>query len=290
MMKSFAISFLAAFVTVDAATQIAVLEFGQEGTIRRTSGHSETTLEGIKSFWSSLHNRKSSSLHHAGMPMVPDLFRQPNVGIAISISGNSVDLSTLSGFASMFDMESTVGVLEVPGSHSQAILDNILDVTEASAETLAQSVNDHSKKSGLTGIKVLVDNKSLQSLDRQMVDLMSELKVLALSTKKSIVVHLILEDDQNLSRRRLEDQNANGENIEDDKEVNGYYGYAYMNQYGEWVTPYKTMFQIQYFNVVTWTAIGLVFLLFYTIFLMAYMPLEPDTLLFGESAKFVGDE
>jgi hypothetical protein len=292
MMKSVAISFLATFAAVNAATQIAVLEFGQGGTVRRASGqNAETTVEGITSFWSSLHHRKSSSLQYAGMPVVPDLFRQPDVGIVISISGNGVDLSTLPGVASMFEMESAVGVLEVPGSQSQAMLDTIVDVSEASTETLAQSVMDHAKKNGLSGIKVLVDNDNVHSVDSQLIAVMSELKISAQSLEKSIIVHLIVEEDRGISRRRrLEDQDQNGENGEDDKESNGYYGYAYMNQYGEWVTPYKTMFQIQYFNVVTWTAICLVFLLLYTIFLMANMPLEPDTLLFGESAKFVGDE
>jgi hypothetical protein len=28
------------------------------------------------------------------------------------------------------------------------------------------------------------------------------------------------------------------------------------NNYGEWVTPYKTMFQIQYFNVNLWTSLS----------------------------------
>jgi hypothetical protein len=290
MMKSIVFSLLATFASVDAATQVAVLEFGQGGTVRRASGqNAETTAEGVTSFWSSLHYQRSSSLQHAGMPVVPDLFRQPDAGIVISISGNSVDLSTLPGLASIFESENAVGVMEVPGSHSQAMLDKILDITEASVETLAQSVKDHAKKTGLSGIKVFVDTVSVHAVDRQLVDVMSELKASAQSSEKSVVVHLVIEEDPTVSRqRRLEDQNQNGEN--DDKEFNGYYGYAYMNQYGEWVTPYKTMFQIQYFNVVTWTAIGLVFLLFYTIFLMAYMPLEPDTLLFGESAKFVGDE
>lgn len=292
MMKSFAISFLATFVAVDATTQIAVLEFGQGGTVRRAySQNAETTVEGVTSFWSSLHHQKSSSLQHAGMPLVPDLFHKPDVGIVVSILGSSVDLSTLPGVASVFEMDATVGVLEVPGRQGQAMLDTIVNVSEASAETLAQSVMDHSKKNGLSGINVVVDNDNVRSFDRQLVDVMSELKGSALSSEKSIIVHIIVEEDRTVSqRRRLEDQAQNGGNVEDDKEFNGYYGYAYMNQYGEWVTPYKTMFQIQYFNVVTWTAVGLVFLLLYTIFLMAYMPLEPDTLLFGESAKFVGDE
>jgi hypothetical protein len=96
---------------------------------------------------------------------------------------------------------------------------------------------------------------------------------------------------QQHQRRRLEDekdgeQNANGDN----KQYNGYYGYGYYNAYGEWVTPYKTMFQIQYFNVVLWTSLGLVVSLLFVVYLMVYMPLEPDTLLFGESAKLVGSE
>ena len=78
------------------------------------------------------------------------------------------------------------------------------------------------------------------------------------------------------------------------------------------------MFQIQYFNVVLWTSIGLTVILFFTVYLMLNMPLmvritaamaslvsccrtsslsftivsllQPDTLLFGESAKLVGDD
>ena len=76
-------------------------------------------------------------------------------------------------------------------------------------------------------------------------------------------------------------ENANAENAND----NGYYGYGYYNAYGEWVTPYKTMFQIQYFNVVLWTAVGLIIVLLFSVYLMMNMPLMADTLLFGESAK-----
>jgi hypothetical protein len=49
------------------------------------------------------------------------------------------------------------------------------------------------------------------------------------------------------------------------------------------------MFQIQYFNVVLWTSIGLVVLLLFVIWLVIDMPLEADTLLFGESAKMMGE-
>jgi hypothetical protein len=45
------------------------------------------------------------------------------------------------------------------------------------------------------------------------------------------------------------------------------------------------MFQIQYFNVVLWTAVGLTIVLFFSVYLMMNMPLMADTLLFGESSK-----
>mmetsp|Transcript_71160 Transcript_71160/g.206077 ORF Transcript_71160/g.206077 Transcript_71160/m.206077 type:complete len:331 (+) Transcript_71160:56-1048(+) len=80
--------------------------------------------------------------------------------------------------------------------------------------------------------------------------------------------------------------NGNGQNNYN----NGYYGYGYYNSYNEWVTPYKTMFQIQYFNVVLWTSIGLVGTLFFSLYLFVYMPLMADTLLFGESAKVAHDD
>ena len=85
-----------------------------------------------------------------------------------------------------------------------------------------------------------------------------------------------LEEQEDADAEDADAENANG---------NGYYGYGYYNAYGEWVTPYKTMFQIQYFNVVLWTAVGLTIVLFFSVYLMMNMPLMADTLLFGESSK-----
>jgi hypothetical protein len=50
------------------------------------------------------------------------------------------------------------------------------------------------------------------------------------------------------------------------------------------------MFQIQYFNVVLWTSLGLAAILFFAIYMMVYMQLMADTLLFGESARISTDE
>jgi hypothetical protein len=83
-----------------------------------------------------------------------------------------------------------------------------------------------------------------------------------------------------------DEQDANGD--ANGQYNNAYNGYGYYNDNGEWVTPFKTMFQIQYFNIVLWTSVTLVVTVFFVIYLVVNMPLEADTLLFGESAK-IGD-
>ena len=50
------------------------------------------------------------------------------------------------------------------------------------------------------------------------------------------------------------------------------------------------MYEIQTFNVITWTAVGLVVLLFMVMSAFIGMPLMPDTLLFGEAGKMAGSD
>jgi hypothetical protein len=115
------------------------------------------------------------------------------------------------------------------------------------------------------------------------------LKDLAEESGRIIIVHLVVEEESvSASRHAMSRRLADGE--QNDQGNQQYFGYTYYNSAGVLVTTYKDMFQIQYFNVVLWTALGLLFLLFYTIFLMVNMPLEPDTLLFGESAKLPEDD
>jgi hypothetical protein len=300
MMKAVALTFLSTLLVVEAATKISVLNFGYGKAVRRSEATSaETSVDGVVSFWSALHGQSSSNIQYAGMPVVPDLFRKPDSGVVIGISGSDVDLESFPGFASLFEMEETVGFMEVKGQRCQSLLSSFSDPSEATAENFVALSVEQAFKNSLTAIKVNVDGESMAAVDNQVITLVNQLKSAAESSGKRLVVHIIVEESESQSRRRLsssreledeQNQNANGENQEDDKEYNGYYGYAYVNKYGVWVTPYKTMFQIQYFNVVTWTAIGLALLLMFCFFLMVYMPLEPDTLLFGESAKFVGDD
>lgn len=273
-----------------ASTKVAVLELGKAGTVRRTNAvDPETTVEGVSSFWSALHT-KSPRAPHTGLTVVPDLFRKPESGVVIGISGVNLDVEAQ--LPTAFRMQAEAPVMEVDGSRVQALLSKIPEWEEVSAENMSASAVKCGAKKGLSGIKTTVDSSSAQLVDKQLKEIMKELTTLANSSGETIVVHLVVEEDDAISQRRrlsrkLEEQQ--GENNEDGQENNGYYGYGYWEN-GEWVTQYKTMFQIQYFNVVLWTAIGLAVVVIYTIGLMVNMPLMADTLLFGESAKMVGDD
>lgn len=294
MMKT-ALLTLCAALAAEASTKVAVLEFGKAGTVRRAQAKSaETSVAGVASFWSALHRSTSSKVQHAGMPVVPDLFRKPDSGVVIGISGTGVDLDTIEDFSSLFTIEESIGFMYVGGARCDALMSNVPEWEDVSVESLTTSAISQGEKKGLSGVKTVVDNESILVVGQQLSNMVAQFKKLAETKGETIVVHFVVEEDESVTRRRRLDedqnQNADGENAEDDKEYNGYYGYAYYNANGEYVTPYKTMFQIQYFNVVLWTSLGLFFAIFYAIFLMIYMPLEPDTLLFGESAKLVGEE
>jgi hypothetical protein len=141
--------------------------------------------------------------------------------------------------------------------------------------------------------------------DIQFSRMLSELKAKASSEGKTLVLHVVV-DDENTERRLQEDDDEedNADDADNDDAAaqddgyykkqqssasTGFYGYGYTNSNGEYVVVSKTIFQIQYFQTVLWTALGLVGLLTWTIMMTANMPLMADTLLFGESAKMMGE-
>lgn len=219
-----------------------------------------------------------------------------------------------------------VGHMEMEGSKCHALMNKVGDVKKATSPSeMISTVKAQTEGKGLVGVETTVDAASVEDIDKSVSELMLNLQEWAEASGKTIVLHLVVEEEGGSSRRRarslssasssaaasstaksasaaytpnerapprrrLEDENNGEQDANAQGSYNGYYGYGYYNAYGEWVTPYKTMFQIQYFNVVLWTALGLVAALIFVIYLMLYMPLEPDTLLFGESAKLVGSE
>ena len=89
-------------------------------------------------------------------------------------------------------------------------------------------------------------------------------------------------EDGDIHGRRLEDQN-NGEDENNNNNQNA------NNQNQNSNSNYKSMYEIQTFNLYLWTAVGLFVIVFMVIGAFIDMPLMPDTLLFGETAKIGGD-
>lgn len=298
-----------ALVSADAATRVAVVELGKSGSVRRTTAvDEETTAEGVASFWSALHGY-GRKLQYAGMTVVPDLFSRPESGVVIGLTG--VDLDNMPNLNNLMSLEENgvVGHMEVHGQQCSKMMRNVKDVKEVNYSTFASTFESQAAQAGISAMKLEVTTENASELDLQLASLLQRADEEAKSTGKTVVLHLVVEEEEGAARRRHlarrlqdgEDGQQNGEqqnnnngnnaaNGDNQQQYNGYYGYGYYNAYGEWVTPYKTMFQIQYFNVVLWTSIGLVATLFFSLYLFVYMPLMADTLLFGESAKVAHDD
>jgi len=303
-----AIALTSSLSVVDAITRVAVVELGASGTVRRTASTlEETSVDGVASFWSALHGY-GRKLQHAGMPVVPDLFSRPESGVVVGLTGNGFNLDhmpTLKGLlmshqgSEEYDDKRVVGHMQLPGSQCKKMLKNIKQEQEHSpVASFRDAFETQAQELGISGMHIDVTSANEASIDSQIASLLNEYSS-SLDGSKTVVLHLVVEEEdgaahrrqaENVSQRRLEQEEDADADANAQSNNNGYYGYGYYNAYGEWVTPYKSMFQIQYFNVVLWTSLGLVAVLFFSIYLMIYMPLMADTLLFGESARVAYDD
>jgi len=290
----------------DARTTVAVLEVGQGGVVRRTAAASpHATVTGVASFWSAVHDevggrvrRGSRAAQHPGMAVVPDLFSRADGGLALGITGSAVDLADMPGLSTY--LEEAVGTFELAGSHGHAllrkagtkaedVLSNAADVASTLKTKAAGAVNNR-----LESMTVTVDDeKTAAEVDSSIAAVVRSLQKESAKSGKTMILHLVIDEEESgAARRRLEDQDQDENQEEEEAEEEGDEADDQNNQnkqYSDSGSGERTIFEIQYFNVVLWSAIGLTIILISAIYMMMYMPLMADTLLFGESAKVVGD-
>jgi len=301
---SLGIAAAAAAVTplTSAETTVAVLEFGKGGTVRRTaSAFTESTVGGVASFWKVMHRRTTRTVQHAGMTVVPDLFNRADAGVVVGISASAADLAAMPTVMSLLGEGSpeVVGHVHVPGQVSEELMNRaakgIVSVSDESLfgkhlQSSAQKVSNGIE--GIDAISLSVEsNAAAAEADKQLQRMLETLDTQATKNGKTVVLHLVVQEEggssrrklESSSKRRLEEGNNQGQNnnANNNGDANG-------NAYVE--VGDKTMFQIQYFNVVLWTALGLFTALSMTIGSFIGMPLMADTLLFGESAKMIGSD
>mmetsp|Transcript_15740 Transcript_15740/g.44121 ORF Transcript_15740/g.44121 Transcript_15740/m.44121 type:complete len:324 (+) Transcript_15740:38-1009(+) len=323
-MKFLTAAALSLLSVADAATRVAVIEIGSGGAVRRTNSEvSETSTNGVLSFWGALHS-PGRKLQHAGMTVVPDIFNRPADGIVVGISNVDLDsMPTVNNLMVDEGVNGVVGHMEVEGEVESEMLSK-LDTVEKleSADALPAAAKHHCQKAGISGVQLEANSQNAAAIDSSVASMLEELRSIA-DGSQTIIVHLVIEEDEGSARRRHLARRLNEDNNEEGNDNNGqennndnrdeenqgnynngngndnnyyanlkknYYKYGYYNNANEWVSQYKTMFQIQYFNVVLWTSLGLAVVLIATISMLINMPLMEDTLLFGQSAKMSMDE
>jgi hypothetical protein len=233
---------------VQADTRVSVIELGKGGSVQRTNSRdSLTTVKGVASFWSALHSPRSV-LQHAGMTVVPDLFTKASNGIVIGLKGSGVDaMPFVSKLLEEEGSNGVVGVLEVQGEAADGLFNKVDTVDTVEASSFASFCKKHSRSEGLTGVVTTVDDADSAAFDSMLREIVASLDADATAAGKTIVLHLVVEDDavsprSNRLSRRLEgdedeaEGDANADANNQGQQKNGYYGYGYYNSYGEWVS------------------------------------------------------
>ena len=206
-MTKFAVFALAASALslADAGTRVSVIELGSSGVVRRTNACDPlTSVSGVASFWSALHS-PGRKLQHAGMTVVPDLFNKASEGLVVGLKGSGMDLDTMPFINSLMTEEGSNGVvghMEVNGNSCDAMMKKVGNVESVEASSLAASARNSATSPGLTGMMTTVDASSSASVDSQISDLIKALDHGASAEGKTIVLHLVVEEEEGSARRR----------------------------------------------------------------------------------------
>eukprot|EP00574_Skeletonema_japonicum_P004703 CAMPEP_0201726044 /NCGR_PEP_ID=MMETSP0593-20130828/9240_1 /ASSEMBLY_ACC=CAM_ASM_000672 /TAXON_ID=267983 /ORGANISM="Skeletonema japonicum, Strain CCMP2506" /LENGTH=318 /DNA_ID=CAMNT_0048217511 /DNA_START=115 /DNA_END=1071 /DNA_ORIENTATION=+ len=309
------ITALASSALATKQTTVTILEFGKGGTIHTSANTIQnaaasitTTPAAMTSFWKAMHPTKDgkySSHGYAGMSVVPDLFTKADLGVIVGLGGNVAGHLSEKNMPTAMSLLNNggVGQVKISGHVANALVQGMSNTKKSAAAAvvvtdkddfgrrLSTSTTANEAGSSLDAMSLQISNDiDAKEADDQLRQLIQRLKDEADSSDKTVVVHLVVETivpdsvvAASSSRRRLDeegDQNNNQEGDENQDGENGYTTYAY---------NYRTMYQIQTFNVITWTAVGLVVVVFMVMGSFIGMPLYPDTLLFGFSSKLGSD-
>lgn len=275
---------------VHSRTTVSVVEIGKGGTVHSTNAADEQTfVAAVKSFWAKLHGHDetweaspSSAQHQSGgMNLVPDLFRRADSGLVLGLSSKDPISTEHMPFLTNLITEKSVGrtAMTLDGSVGDQLYGaDAYDISIHSVEPVSNALNS---------VALRLEDGNDNVLDGQIAALVQRLTQ-TLSDGQTIVLHFVIEEQndttgfafQSSNRRLAED----GES-QRDRDAKNQQKYTRKAKDGTIVTIYPSMFNIQHYNVVTWASLGLLLLLFATMANMVFMPLEPDTLLFGESGK-----
>jgi hypothetical protein len=209
MMKAtFLLSTLA--LSADAATKVAVLEFGKGGVVRRTtSKRTASSVVGVASFWGALHGRQ---LQQPDMPLVPDLFNKADRSMILGLTG--VDLDVMPILTNLMNNEA-VGHMEVEGKHCKSLMNKAGPAKESAVQDAVLDAKTTMSATGLNAMSLKVTKANSDAVEAQLQAILAELKAQA-TDGKTYVLHLVVEEEDEAAHRRLESrdlQNDNGKKL-----------------------------------------------------------------------------
>jgi hypothetical protein len=303
---SIGIAALATAASASAETTVVVLEYGPGGSVHRTtsSATAESSLAAVASFWNVLHGPSSSSSsskrapsmgQHAGMSVVPDIFKRPDAGVVVGLRVSS--LGSMPNAASLLSSEdvpadgNVVGRLRLSGNVGPELIrlvvskEDDVEVVEAGEDAGRRLLSTAEAASlgagGIVALSLVVDSsdpESASSADEKLGRMLIALRERAAANGKTVLLHLVVEGTEThpalVSGRRLQE----GEDANNADNANSYSTYQ------------KSMYEIQSFNLYLWTSVGLFVVVAMVMSAFIDMPLFPDTLLFGESGKISGSD
>ncbi|KAL3781609.1 hypothetical protein ACHAWO_009603 [Cyclotella atomus] len=276
---SFGIAAITA-ATAAAETTVAVLEFGPGGSVRRTASIDESTPAGAASFFSAMHTPSKAHRQQSGMSLVPDIFNRADAGVVLGLSGAGVSSMESAMNLLVEGAADVVGTFVTTGTAAEVMkrASKNGEITSDEFERRLVATAEKTSSEEMQVVSLSVNEESASEADAQLNRMLASLKAQAKESGKTIVVHLVV--DTPSSRRRLEDAQqqdaAQDDAVNQDASSTSYYGQ-------------KTIYEIQNFNTIAWTSVGLVVLVMYVMSHFIAMPLMPDTLLHGEAAKFGTD-
>ena len=309
MIRIACIAAAALMATMAEGTSVAVLEFGRGGVARRTTTESPLTSAGaVGSFWSSMHTGVKTggkprrfSKQHPGMTVVPDMFQKPSGGFAIGMTGSGVDLSVMPTLSKLLDQEEgkALGHFFMNGDVTEKLMDKASAGDKISSSTFKNTAIpkmnvalEKESPNTLEAVHVDIEDKDQAAdLDAQLSEILSVLAKRADESGATVIVHIVVDEKDGESKLAPEPVSTEEENesTESSEPVTRRLQEDEEGDDEQTEVKTKTIFQIQYFQLVLWTAVGLVVILFSSILIFMGMPLMPDTLLFGESAKMMGE-
>jgi len=208
------------------------------------------------------------------MTLSSDPFVSPDAGLVVGLTGPAAGRAVRSLLESSAGAGArVVGTVDVAGENAHRDLMRAAGAVDGGVEQAAEAALGGKGAMGAASLAVEDGEAASEALVRALEAMKS--------SGKSVVVHLVVDEgereEDKSARRRLEGEDdqadGDGEGEEDQQSSSSY------------SSNYKTMYEIQTFNLYLWTSVGLVTILFMVMGAFVDMRLFPDTLLHGAVTK-----